>query len=329
MNGLKISHFSSRLGGKSSVTIFDEAGPTLVKSINISLPPYGPSVVQAQRIAVYVDDNDVPIVDVPILDFAGLTHGRIASMVTHYAECSGSAVTLRWPMSSPRRMRIVITNGDAEPIPLAVLISYQKIWSGYYVSAVLAHREPKEGGLVSVRLPENALDLLGLVVAVRPSDLEWCGEGKIFLGDEVLADGLDMLGGTCLDTSQWFGSDRGISVSVRFDSNVRGHEFLGLYRWFPDGLEIKENANFKIEQVGRQVSVNDGIIKSKRVPREDEWDILLVTTHQNVPDISGYDFSLSEIDNQIWYRDYEESSFREHIWSSIRMHVKTGGRGSV
>lgn len=326
MKGLQISHFSRRLAGKQCVTVFDEEGPILIKSVNISLPPYGPAVAQAQRIMVFIDDNNIPIVNVPVLDFAGLTHGRISSMVTHYTECSGSTVTLRWPISAKGRMKIVLINEDNDSVPLAVLVAYRKCWSGNYISAVLSHCEPGIGDRVSVKLPTGSTSLLGLVVAVHPSDLEWCGEGKVFLGNQVLADGLDMLGGTCLDTTQWFGRDRGISVSVKFGPNVRGHEFLGVYRWFPGGLDINGDTRLEIEQMGRHVLVKKGTVESKRIPRSDKWDILLVTAQQTIPDVREYDYSLTEVDDHLGYRDYEESSFRDHLWSTIREHMKPGER---
>ncbi|MBF0969174.1 DUF2961 domain-containing protein [Actinomyces sp. oral taxon 448] len=313
--------FSDNLPAGRTATIFDVTGPVTTSSINLSVAPYGPVSVRAQRLLVYSDDLTEPAMDVPIADLAGFTHGRVSPMRSRYAESSGSTVTLMWPISAREHLRMNVVNEFSAPVPFGASIDYRRVCETPYLAAAFTVSKPPFGQPVEISLPKGARELVGLVVGVQPSDnTSWCGEGRIMLDDQVLADGLDMLAGTSLDVTQWFGSDRGASVAVRMEGSGSGHDLLGIYRWFPHGVVVEEPGRLMIEQLGRIVRVHDGTYTSARAPRSDRWEIVTITTHDAPANVERFEYSAAEAEKLVARRDYEELTAREHLWGRMQQH---------
>lgn len=315
-----IAVFSENLSPGRTTTIFEATGPVTIDTINLSIAPYGPVSVRAQRILVYSDDLTEPAVDVPITDFAGFTHGRVTPMRSQCTECSGSTITLKWPVPAEKHLRIDVVNEYSAPIPFGSSIEYHQARDVPYLAATFTVSEPPLGRTVEIPLPKGARELLGLIIGVQPSDMNWCGEGRVLLNEHVLADGLDMLAGTSLDVTQWFGSDRGASVAVRMEESAHGHDFLGIYRWFPTGLTIDEPGTVSIEQIGRVVRAHAGRYSSGRVPRADRWEITTITTHDTPPNVERFEYSAEEAEKFVARRDYEQLTAREHLWGRLQQY---------
>src|SRR5690242_17089244 len=95
-----------RVRSGERVVLADLEGPGIARHLWMTVPPAPPERLRALVLEVFYDDAAEPSVSVPVLDFFGLPHGRLAAYESAYTTVlEGRGLTSYLPMPFARRMR--------------------------------------------------------------------------------------------------------------------------------------------------------------------------------------------------------------------------------
>jgi hypothetical protein len=223
-------------------------------------------VLRAQVLEVFYDDADEPSISVPVLDFFGLAHGRLAPLTSALvAVQEGRGLNSYVPLPFRDRIRVECTNHAARALPLY-----------FQLDLTLQELDPAQGLLHATFRRENPTTMrrdvviaeglrgpgrfLGCVVGVRVLDEGlWYGEGevKVFLdGDDehptICGTGLEDYVGSAWGLGAHVAPYGGAPLDVHDDTGQA--RFVSFYRWHvPDPIVFRDDLRVTIQQIGAVV----------------------------------------------------------------------------
>lgn len=253
------------------LVLADIEGPGIIRHIWMTFPVAPPEQLRGLILEVFYDGADEPSISVPVVDFFGLPHGRLAPYVSALTSViEGRGFNSYLPMPFHDRVRVELWNSS----PARPLLYYQ-------IDYTLQPELPTDLGLLHVSFRrENPTTMrrdfviteglrgpgrfLGCNVGVRVIDhADWYGEGEV----KVYRDGdtdLPTICGTGLE--DYVGSAWGLG---RFDAPYSGAplivsaqadrggamagnpDLVGFYRWHvPDPIMFSDELTVTIQQIG-------------------------------------------------------------------------------
>jgi hypothetical protein len=247
------------------VVLADIEGPGVIRHLWVTVPPAPPEQLRALVLEVFYDDAEEPSASVPLLDFFGLPHGRLAAFGSALvAVQEGRGFNSYVPMPFAGRVRIELHNASAKGTTLY-----------YQVDYTLQPELPEGSGHLHVTFrrqnPTTLRDdftivdglrgpgrFLGCVVGVRVIDPgDWYGEGEVKVFRDGDAD-LPTICGTGLE--DYVGSAWGLgrhhapyggAPLLVADGHGPNPDFVGFYRWHvPDPIMFTDDLRVTIQQIG-------------------------------------------------------------------------------
>ncbi|MBW1884316.1 MAG: DUF2961 domain-containing protein [Deltaproteobacteria bacterium] len=250
------------------VLLGDVEGPGTIRHLWMTFPPMTPEVMRALRLEISWDDASEPSVQVPVMDFFALPHGRPAPLSSALIAVQEGRGFNAWiPMPFRRRARLVMVNESTRRFPF------------YYQVAFTRGPIPDDAGLLHVSFRrENPTTLkedftitdgllgpgrfLGCSLGLRilhEEGFSWYGEGevKMFIDDD---DALPTWCGTGLEdyvgTAWGMGAHQvplqGVGQELTEPGTGRPMpDFVSFYRWhLPDPIVFRERIRVTLQQIG-------------------------------------------------------------------------------
>jgi hypothetical protein len=260
-----------RVRAGERVVLADLEGPGIVRHLWLTVPPAPPERLRALVLEVFYDDEPEPSVSVPVVDFFGLPHGRLAGYESAYTTVlEGRGLTSYLPMPFGRKLRVEFVNASAAGTILYFQLDY----------TLTAELPPDLGRLHVTFRRENPTTLrrdfvivdglrgpgrfLGCNVGVRVIDpADWYGEGEVKVfrdGDAELpticGTGLEDYVGSAWGLGRCHAAYSGAPLVVHPGADGGGvlagnPDFVGFYRWHvPDPIMFASELRVTIQQIG-------------------------------------------------------------------------------
>jgi hypothetical protein len=261
-----------RIRAGERVVLADLEGPGTVRHIWLTVPPAPPERLRALVLEVFYDDATEPSISVPVVDFFGLPHGRLApyeSALT--AALEGRGLTSYLPLPFGRRIRVEFVNASEAGTILYFQLDY----------TLAPEPAPDLGRLHVTFRRENPTTLrrdfviadglrgpgrfLGCNVGIRVIDAaDWYGEGEVKVfrdGDTELpticGTGLEDYVGSAWGLGRFHAAYSGAPLVVHPDAGTGGGalagnpDFVGFYRWHVlDPIMFRDELRVTIQQIG-------------------------------------------------------------------------------
>jgi hypothetical protein len=254
------------------VALADLAGPGTLRHIWMTVGTWRPEVMRALRFEVFYDGLSEPSVSVPLLDFFGLPHGRLAeyySAMTSVHEGRGLNSYMAMPFA--HSARVEFTNESARHVTLYYQIDYtlEPALPGNpsYLHAAFRRENPTIPGrdFVIFEGLKGPGRFLGCSVGIRTLEQgRWYGEGEVKIyrdGDTGLptycGTGLEDYAGSAYGLGRHSGAYSGMPINIPTPppdadpSSGETTEFMSFYRWhLPDPIMFSEDLRVTIQQIG-------------------------------------------------------------------------------
>lgn len=244
-------------------------GPGTVRHIwvagTVHLTSGTPEVARSLRLEAFYDGLLEPSISVPLLDFFGLPHGRVAEYYSALTSVNqGRGLNCNIPMPFRHSIRVEFTNESARHIRLFYQIDY-----------TLERSIPQDPSYLHVSFRrENPTTLrrdfviadgfkgpgrfLGCSVGIRPLSAGWYGEGEVKIyrdGDRAYptycGTGLEDYVGSASGMERHYGPYSGVPTNILTSTAGRDPSFVGFYRWhLPDPIMFSEDIRVTIQQIG-------------------------------------------------------------------------------
>jgi hypothetical protein len=252
------------------VVLADVEGPGMVRHIWLTVPPAPPERLRGLVLEVFYDGVDEPSISVPVLDFFGLPHGRLApyeSALTSMLE--GRGFTSYLPLPFRRHLRVELANESARSVVLYYQIDYT-LQPELPADLGYLHASFRRSNPTTMRDDFVIADglrgpgrFLGCNVGVRVIDAgDWYGEGEVKVfrdGDTthptICGTGLEDYVGSAWGMGRFHSAYSGapLVVSPLADAPSMGAnpDFVGFYRWhLPDPIMFERELRVTIQQIG-------------------------------------------------------------------------------
>jgi hypothetical protein len=259
-----------RVRAGERVVLADLDGPGVVRHVWMTVPPAPPERLRALVLEVFYDDATEPSVSVPVLDFFGLPHGRLAAYESAFTTVlEGRGLTSYLPMPFARKVRVEFVNGSEAGTILYFQLDY----------TLVPELAPDLGRLHVTFRRENPTALrrdfviadglrgpgrfLGCNVGVRVIDpADWYGEGEVKVfrdGDRdlptICGTGLEDYVGSAWGLGRCHSTYSGAPLVVHPGAGggpLAGNpDFVGFYRWhLPDPIMFATDLRVTIQQIG-------------------------------------------------------------------------------
>jgi hypothetical protein len=256
----------------TSTVIADIEGPGTLRHFWIALPMWwaSPASMRSLRLEGYYDGMGEPSISVPLLDFFGNPHGRVAE---HYSQLTtapnGRGLNSYVPIPFARSIRIELVNESDRDADIAFQIDYTLEPGGPPPTSFL-HVSFRRENPTTLRRDFVIADgftgpgrFLGCVVGIRPLDTStFYGEGeqKIYRdGDRefptICGTGLEDYLGSAFGIARHHGPYTGAPL-VLFppgadDDAMRTPDYLTFYRWhLPDPVMFSTEIRVTLQQIG-------------------------------------------------------------------------------
>lgn len=254
------------------VVLADLTGPGIVRHIWLTIPPAPPEKLRSQLLEVFYDGADEPSISVPVLDFFGLPHGRLAAYESALtAMLEGRGFTSYLPMPFREGMRIEYQNASAGQTILYFQVDYTlqpELPADLGTLHVTWRRQNptvQRGDFVIVDGLHGPGRFLGCNVGVRvidPSD--WYGEGEVKIfrdGDTdlptICGTGLEDYVGSAWGLGRFHSAQSGAPLVVCEHPGPNGApvvgnpDLVGFYRWhLSDPVMFSDDLTVTIQQIG-------------------------------------------------------------------------------
>jgi hypothetical protein len=253
-----------------SVVLADIAGPGTLRHFWTTVDGMSPDAARAIRLEMFYDGLQEPSICVPLFDFFGLPHGRLAEYYSALISVNnGRGLNSHIPMPFRDSVLVRVTNE-----------SHQHIWLFYQIDYTLEPRTADEPSYLHVSFRrENPTVLrrdfviaeglegpgrfLGCAVGIRVVDEgDWYGEGEVKIyrdGDNGLptycGTGLEDYVGAAWGMERHYGPYSGVPINVLAPSQDAAKpprpDLVGFYRWhLPDPIMFSSELRVRIQQIG-------------------------------------------------------------------------------
>ncbi|MDE0856444.1 MAG: DUF2961 domain-containing protein, partial [Nevskia sp.] len=244
------------------------SGPGTLRHIWMTAGTWRPEVMRALRLEVFYNDLAEPSVSVPLLDFFGLPHGRLAEYYSALASVhEGRGLNSHIPMPFGQSIRVEFSNESARHVMLYYQIDYTlestPLSEPSYLHASFRRENPTTPGRDFV-LSEGLKGpgrFLGCSVGIRVLEKgHWYGEGELKIyrdGDTehptYCGTGLEDYAGSAYGLGRHFGLYSGspINIPAPAPDGDADPDFVSFYRWhLPDPVMFSDNLRVTIQQIG-------------------------------------------------------------------------------
>jgi hypothetical protein len=248
-------------------------GPGTVRHIWMAAGASSPTVLRALRWEVFYDDLPEPSVSVPLLDFFGHPHGRLAEFVSQMLTGQiGRGLNSHIPMPFGRSIRIELTNESDRHFTLFFQLDYtlepDRNGNDSYLHATFRRENPTtlQRDFVIATGLRGPGRFLGCVVGVRTIDPgDWYGEGEVKIyrdGDREFptycGTGLEDYIGAAWGMQTHWTPYSGVPLILSPDDPDES-TFVTFYRWhIPDPIMFSDELTVTIQQIGDGPSFTTG-----------------------------------------------------------------------
>src|SRR4051812_7844634 len=251
-----------RVRAGERVVIADLEGPGIGRHLWLTVPPAPPERLRALLLEIFYDDASEPSVSVPVLDFFGLPHGRLAEYESAYTiALEGRGLSSYLPMPFRRRMRVEFVNASDAGTILYYQLDYTLVPE---LAADLGrlHVTFRRENPTTLRQDFVIADglrgpgrFLGCNIGVRVIDpADWYGEGEVKVfrdGDTdlptICGTGLEDYVGSAWGLGRCHSAYSGAPLVVHPGAAVGGPltgnpDLVGFYRWHgPDPIVFADD----------------------------------------------------------------------------------------
>ncbi len=264
--GRKGSACVKNIPNGDTVVLMDYQGCGIIRHIWMIVRPREPQHLRNLILRMYWDNSVVPSVEVPLGDFFGTAHGRMAELSSAYmvSPC-GLGFNCYFPMPFATAAKITIENDMPDGEILRTLF-YQIDFEKHQRLPAIAgrfHAAFRRQNPTVLKQDYVVLDgvegpgaFVGCVIGVRPLSENWWGEGemKFYIDDD---QEFPTICGT--GTEDYFCFANGIRL---YHSSYQGctldlkndffkHGLISLYRWHgPDPIYFQKSLKATIQQIG-------------------------------------------------------------------------------
>lgn len=266
---------------REKVVLADLAGPGTLRHIWMTLELWAPEVMRALRFEVFYDGMAEPSISVPLLDFFGLPHGRVAEYYSALISINqGRGLNCHIPMPFGRSIRVELTNESARHITLFYQIDYTlepaNTANPSYLHVTFRRENPTtpRRDFVIAEGLKGPGRFLGCSVGIRVLDkARWYGEGEVKIykdGDKdfptVCGTGLEDYAGSAWGLGPHHAPYSGSPLHVPPPSTQADAEpddglnrdFVSFYRWhLPDPVMFADDLRVTIQQIGAAMFKED------------------------------------------------------------------------
>lgn len=259
------------LDPREKIVLADIRGPGTIRHIWTPLFDLSPEVARSLCFEVFYEGLAEPSISVPILDFFGLPHGRMAEYYSSLASANeGRGLNCYMPMPFEQSIRIELTNRSAHYVTFFYQIDYtleQSIPEGVgYLHATFRRENPttERKDFVIAEGLKGPGRFLGCSVGVRVLEKgTWYGEGEVKIyrdGDDQLptycGTGLEDYAGSGYGLNRYYGPYTGSPIQIPLPPSPPsdtwdGPDLVSFYRWhLPDPIIYKDSLRVTIQQIG-------------------------------------------------------------------------------
>jgi hypothetical protein len=238
----------------------------------MTLGSWPPEVMRALRLEVFYDGLSEPSISVPILDFFGLPHGRLAEYYSAMISANeGRGLNCHIPMPFAHSIRVEFTNESSRHVTLYYQIDYtlepSLARSPSYLHVTFRRQNPTAIGrdFVIAEGLKGPGRFLGCSVGIRVLNKgHWYGEGEVKIyrdGDgefpTYCGTGLEDYVGSAYGLGRHHGIYSGSPIYIPAPSpnaaadSGAGPDFASFYRWhLPDPVMFSDDLRVTIQQIG-------------------------------------------------------------------------------
>jgi hypothetical protein len=261
-----------RVRAGERVVLADVEGPGIARHLWITVPPAPPERLRALVLEIFYDDADEPSVSVPVVDFFGLPHGRLAAYESMYTSVlEGRGLTSYLPMPFARRLRVEFVNASDRGTILYYQLDYTLVPALAddlgHLHATFRRENPttmRDDFVIAAGL-RGPGRFLGCNVGVRVIDpADWYGEGEVKVyrdGDTdrptICGTGLEDYVGSAWGLGRCHSAHSGAPLVVHPGEGAGGGplagnpDFVGFYRWhLADPIMFTSDLRVTIQQIG-------------------------------------------------------------------------------
>jgi hypothetical protein len=250
----------------------DLEGPGTLRHFWLALPPWGndPELLRSLRLEAFYDGMTEPSVSVPILDFFGLPHGRLAEYYSQLVTVPGGrGLNSYIPMPFGRSVRVELANESDRDAPIAYQIDYTleplAPERTHYLHISFRRENPTtlRRDFVITEGLRGPGRFLGCVVGIRALDTStFYGEGELKIyrdGDDefptICGTGLEDYVGSAFGLTRHYGPYTGTPLIISApggDEDAMGTpDYLGFYRWHvADPVMFSTDLRVTLQQIG-------------------------------------------------------------------------------
>jgi hypothetical protein len=260
-----------RVRAGERVVLADLDGPGVARHLWMTVPPAPPERLRALLLEVFYDDAVEPSVSVPVLDFFGLPHGRLAAYESAFTMAlEGRGLGSYLPMPFARRMRVEFVNASDRGTILYYQLDYTlvpELAADVGVLHATFRREnptTMQRDFVIVDGLRGPGRFFGCNVGVRVLDTgDWYGEGEVKVyrdGDTdlptICGTGLEDYVGSAWGLGRCHSAYSGAPLVVHPEAAAGGPltgdpDLVGFYRWHsPDPIMFRSDIRVTIQQIG-------------------------------------------------------------------------------
>ena len=267
--------FSGRKGAPNKflesgekVVLADILGPGTIRHIWMTFPPMKPEWMRAVWMEVFYDNNELPSMSLPCLDFFGLPHGRPANYVSAFSSAQEArGFNCYLPVPFDKNIKIELTNACPKTIPLYYQIDYT-LQPGLPAETGFLHATFRRENPTTLKKDFIIFDdfagpgrFFGCNVGIRTIDKsqQWYGEGevKFYIDNDkdfptICGTGLEDYVGTAWGMGRHATPFAGAPLLVK-NPETKGPnpDFVSFYRWhLPDPVIFHEKLKVAIQQIG-------------------------------------------------------------------------------
>lgn len=254
------------------VVLADIKGPGTLRHIWTMLSGLAPEVARALCLEVFYDGLSEPSICVPILDFFGLPHGRVAEYYSAMVSANeGRGLNSFIPIPFARSIRVEFTNDSVRHIALFYQIDYTLEPSirenRSYLHATFRRENPTtlRRDFVIAEGLKGPGRFLGCALGVRVLEKGmWYGEGEVKIyrdGDRdfptICGTGLEDYVGSAWGLGRHYGPYAGAPINIPAPApeaapgSQLGPDLVSFYRWhIPDPIMFSDDLRVTIQQIG-------------------------------------------------------------------------------
>lgn len=282
--GRKGSPCIEKIPAGATETLMDVDGPGVIRHIWITIPDRSPNHLRNHILRMYWDSEKDPSVEVPLGDFFGTAHGRVAcddkGNPTHMSSAwttapNGRAFNAFFPMPFDTHARITVQNDTGEPsrsfffqIDYELLSKLPANAGRFHVQFRRQNPTIEKQDYVIVDNVRGPGMYVGTVLGVRALGPHWWGEGELKMYMDGDTDYPTICGTGAED---YFNAGWGMLL---YQTPYHGCTFMAkndffkeacvsMYRWHVlDPVRFRKSLKVTIQQIGW----NNGLFE-----RSDDW----------------------------------------------------------